>query len=268
VGRAALNESEQLVVDYDSELRLHHEFLSGAYGIRPTDRVVDIGCGAGLTTREAGRHASRGMAFGIDVSPQMIGLARAKAATEGIRNVTFEVGDAQGYPLGQGTFDIAISRFGTMFFADPTAAFANIGRSLRTNGRLVMLVWQAYDRNEWAVSIDRALDDRTAAELRSPEDTEAFSLGDPGVVERILGAAGFEGVTLADVHVPVYYGPDADAALAFVSGFSAVQQRLTSVSPEVEHEARERLRMVLAAHDTGRGVWFDSRSWLVTARRV
>jgi SAM-dependent methyltransferase len=268
-----VNESGQVVpatdvVDYDAELDLHHPFLRRAYGIRRTDRVVDIGCGTGLTTREAARLASDGTALGVDVSHAMIEEARSRAAAEGLANVRYEVGDAQVYPLGQATFDVAISRFGTMFFDDPQAAFANIGRSLGTNGRIVMLVWQAYDRNEWAVSIDRALGADTVGGDRSSKDVVPFSLGDPSLVERVLGTAGFEDVTLADVHVPVYYGPDPNAALAFVSRFTDVRRRLTGGAADVQRDARERLRMLMTEHDTGRGVWFDSRSWLVTARRA
>ena len=58
-------------------------------------------------------------------------------------NVTFKVADAQVHRFGRERFDLAVSRFGTMFFADPVAAFGNIGRALRPGGRLVMMVWQA-----------------------------------------------------------------------------------------------------------------------------
>ena len=76
---------------------------------------------------------------------------------EGLRNVSFEQADAQVCRFPDARFDLAISRFGTMFFGDPAAAFGNIGRALRAAGRLVMLVWQAHDRNEWAVAIRQSL---------------------------------------------------------------------------------------------------------------
>ena len=76
---------------------------------------------------------------------------------DGLRNVTFEHANAQVHRFPPERFDLAISRFGTMFFGDPVAAFANIRRALRPAGRLVMMVWQAHERNEWDVAIDQSL---------------------------------------------------------------------------------------------------------------
>ena len=95
-----------------------------------------------------------------------------------------------------------------MFFAEPVAAFTNIGRALRPGARLVLLVWQERDRNEWATAIRRAL---TAAPV-APRGPDAFSLADPAVTEGILAAAGFTEVGFTDVHEPVYYGPDTATA--------------------------------------------------------
>lgn len=80
-----------------------------------------------------------------------------------MQNVTFEHADAQVHRFPRERFDLAMSRFGTMFFDDPVAAFANVGRALRPAGRLVMMVWQASDRNEWEVAIRQALAEGTAA---------------------------------------------------------------------------------------------------------
>jgi ubiquinone/menaquinone biosynthesis C-methylase UbiE len=128
---------------YDAQLRRHNEVLRRACGVQ-----LDIGCGTGQTTREAARTAQAGSALGVDVSAPAIEHARELAWTEGLRNVTFEHANAQVYRFPPERFDLAISRFGTMFFGDPGAAFANINRALRPAGRLVMMVWQAHERNE------------------------------------------------------------------------------------------------------------------------
>jgi ubiquinone/menaquinone biosynthesis C-methylase UbiE len=99
--------------------------------------------------------AQAGSALGVDISAPAIERARELAEAQGVRNVTFERADAQVHPFPRERFDLAISRFGTMFFADPVTAFTNIGRALRPAGRLVMMVWQAHDRNEWEVAIRR-----------------------------------------------------------------------------------------------------------------
>src|SRR6266511_5360512 len=139
-------------VDYDAELRLHNEALRRAYEIGPEDRVLDIGCGAGQTTRDAARLASNGWALGVDISKEMIERANLLAEAEGLQNITFERADAQDDRFPSERFDLAISRFGTMFFSDPVAAFANVGVGLRRAGRLLMMVWQAHEQNEWSVS--------------------------------------------------------------------------------------------------------------------
>ena len=127
--------------DYDDEVRRHDEVLRRAYGVQPHEHVLDIGCGLGQTTREAARMAQAGSAFGVDISAPAIERARELARAQGISKITFERADAQVHRFPQGRFDLAISRFGTMFFADPVAAFANVGRALRPDGRLVMMVW-------------------------------------------------------------------------------------------------------------------------------
>jgi SAM-dependent methyltransferase len=254
-------------VDYDAELRLHNEVLRSSYDIRSHDHVLDIGCGAGQTTRDAARLAVAGTVLGVDVSASMIERARRLTEATGLHNVTFEQADAQLHRFAAERFDVAISRFGTMFFADPVAAFTNIGRAIRPRGRLVMMVWQDQHRNEWSVSIQQAIAGGDNEPAPSPRTPDAFALADPSTTARILESAGFGDSTFTDVHEPVYYGPNVDAALEWVSGFSNVNvvlQRSDSVSTA---RAREQLRQTFAAHASNDGVWFDSRAWIVTARR-
>ena len=175
---------------YDAELRDHHEHLRAAYGIGPGDEVLDIGCGTGLTTREAARAAAPGRVVGVDVSQRMLERARQLTAAEGLGNVRYELGDAQLHRFAPASFDVAISRFGTMFFADPPAAFANIAGALRPEGRLVLLVWQRLEHNHWVQAIDAALGD--AAQPPQP-GADPFSLGDAEATARILQRAGFDG---------------------------------------------------------------------------
>jgi SAM-dependent methyltransferase len=251
-------------MDYDAELRLLNELLRRSYGIRRHDHVLDIGCGAGQTTREAARMAAEGGALGVDLSAEAIDRARELAQAEGVRNVTFEQADAQVHPFPSERFDVAISRFGTMFFLDPVAAFANIGRALRPAGRLVMMVWQGHERNEWSLAIEEALGgsrDAPASEAPDP-----FSLVDPAKVEGILDAAGFTDVTFIDVHRPIYYGRDVAAALEWVRGFTSTKEVLTRLGTASAERALRRLRVTLGARASGDGVWFDSRAWIVKAR--
>jgi ubiquinone/menaquinone biosynthesis C-methylase UbiE len=158
-------------VTYDAELQMHDEVLRRACGVQPHERVLDIGCGLGQTTCDAARLARAGGALGVDISEPAIERARELARAQGVPNVTFERADAQVHRFPRERFDLAISRFGTMFFQDPVAAFANVGRALRPAGRLVMMVWQADERNEWDVAIRQSL------AVVASGGPEAFSAG-------------------------------------------------------------------------------------------
>ncbi|NMN97510.1 class I SAM-dependent methyltransferase [Antrihabitans stalactiti] len=240
------------VFDYDAELSLYNEHFRTAARVGHADRVLDIGCGTGLSTREAARAAVAGSALGIDVSAPM--LERARQLSEGFTNLTFEQADAQVHAFPPAHFDLCISRFGTMFFADPLAAFTNIGRALRPAGRLVLLVWRERDRNEWAEAIRLG-------------GSAAFSLADSTLTQGILTAAGFVDVTFTEVHEPVYYGPDAATAYDAVLRLLKLEDQLADLDPAAAEQARTQLRATLDAHTTPDGVYFDSRAWIVEARK-
>jgi ubiquinone/menaquinone biosynthesis C-methylase UbiE len=265
--RHAASEHTPGPTGYDAELRRHNEVLRRAVGVQLHDHVLDIGCGTGQTTRQAARTARAGSAFGVDVSAPAIKRARELARAEGLRNVTFEHADAQVHRFPHERFDLAMSRFGTMFFDDPVAAFANIGRALRPAGRLMMMVWQAHERNEWDVTIHQSLEAAEGPAAAACEGPDPFSLADPPTVQEILQAAGFADVTFTDVHEPVYYGPDVAAALDWVRGFTCTSEVLKRLDPAAATRAVERLRQALAAHLSDDGVWFDSRAWIVAAHR-
>jgi SAM-dependent methyltransferase len=255
------------LIDYDAELSLHNRHLREAYGILRTDKVLDIGCGAGQTTRDAARMAAAGSAHGVDSSEAMIQRARELSQAEGLRNITFQHGDAESSRFPNEPYNIAISRFGTMFFTDPESAFANIARALRSGGRLVMMVWREYERNEWAVAIDQALGRDVSIPPGNPESLDPFSLADQATVRRILASAGFTEPTFTDIDVPVFYGPDVNAALKFVTIFQCTRDCLAGLDRASAERALGRLRETLGAHQTKEGVRFDSLSSIITARR-
>ncbi|HET6834906.1 MAG TPA: class I SAM-dependent methyltransferase [Acidimicrobiales bacterium] len=252
---------------YDAELRLYNEHLRAAANVQPHDRVLDVGCGTGQTTREAARAAVDGSALGVDLSAPMLERARRLSDDAGLRNVTYVQADAQTHPFPSTHFDLCVSRFGTMFFTDPVAAFTNIGRALRPGARLVLLVWQDHDRNEWATAIRDALTAGSAAPAPTTNHPGPFSLADPAITAGILRAAGFAEVAFIDVHEPVLYGPDTATAYDAVLRLRHAKDLLADLDPTMTGHALERLRATVAAHDTDSGVFFSARAWLVTAVR-
>jgi len=114
------------------------------------ERVLDIGCGTGATTlRAAQAVGAEGRVVGADISSVLLDNARLRARAEGVFNVDFLECDAQTHAFAHATYDLAISRFGMMFFADPEAAFANIRAALRPGGRVVFVAWATIDDNPW-----------------------------------------------------------------------------------------------------------------------
>jgi SAM-dependent methyltransferase len=248
---------------FADETRAHDERFYAAAAVRPGDRVLDVGCGTGEATRWAGRAAGpAGHAVGVDVSRTVLPAAGRLAAAEGLGNVRFVAADAQGPVFAPGSFDLCLSSFGTMFFGDPVRAFTGLASALRPGGRLVMLVWQGRDRNEWDGAVRRAVGGAPPA----GEDGSAFALGDAGTVRRILGAAGFAGVELEDVHEPVRYGADPAEAYGFVRGLRDTRALLDGLAPDARAAAEDRVRALLERHATDGGVLFDARTWVVTAQ--
>jgi SAM-dependent methyltransferase len=249
----------------DEEVRPHNERFRVVAAVGPSDRVLDIGCGTGQSTREAARAAIDGQVLGVDISAGAIEVARRAGQAAALTNVEYEAADAQTHEFAPARFDVCISRFGSMFFADPVRAFTNFGRAVRPGGRLALLVWQLRERNEWPVAIKQAI--APGAPLPVADGPDPFSLGDPATTRAVLTAAGFADVDFVDVHEPVYYGPDADTASELVLGFRETKGLLAGLEPPAADSAVERLRALIAAHQTERGVLFDSRAWIVTARR-
>jgi SAM-dependent methyltransferase len=253
--------------DYDAEMRYLDPPFRAALGIRIEDRVLDVGCGSGRTTRDAARQAAGGRALGVDVAPGRIAEARELAAAEGLSNVDFEVADAQTHTFPPAGFELVMSRFGTMFFADPAEAFTNLARATRPGGRLVMIVWQERAVNAWAAPLIDAMLDGVSPATGEDGDGGAFSLADRDATRSLLRSAGYDEVELAAVARPVWYGADADAAFEAVLQLREPREALGRLAGTELARARERLRAYLAVHATPDGVLFDARAWIVTARR-
>ena len=248
---------------------LNHGFTEGlldAAAIADTDAVLDIGCGNGQTTRLAARRAGKGRAVGLDLSKPMLERAAATARDEGITNIDFEQGDAQIHPFERGAFDVAISRYGVMFFNDPVAAFANIRTALRPGGRLAFLCWQDLTRNEWLmVTAGAALQHVPMPDLGEPGAPGPFAFSDPDRVRTILDGAGFEGVGIDAADAAMRLGDDAEDAMAFLGTSGMGRALLDRADPESRAKATVAVVEVLRQHETPGGVYLNGAAWLVTA---
>lgn len=251
---------EQLASGYDKA-------LLEAAGMEDGARVLDIGCGSGSSSRAAARAVGAGSVLGIDLSAAAVNRAQALARAEGLDNVAFEQGDAATAAFGAASFDVAVSRFGAMYFGHPVPAFANVAGALRPGGRLALVAWRETDRNEWMTEVAGALAMGRALPERPAGTPGAFGLAGADHVRRTLNDAGFVDVCLDERSEPVSFGPDAEAAYALVSTQGLARDLLGGLDADARKAALAALRGVLAAHETPEGVLFGSSCWLVTARR-
>jgi SAM-dependent methyltransferase len=254
---------------YDALSQRITPHLLDAAAVGAADRVFDVGCGCGLTTRAAAYAASAGSVLGVDLSAAMLHEAERRARAEGLTNVRFEQGDVQVHTFSPAAFDLAMSRFGVMFFEDPVAAFANVASAIRPGGRLVFLCWQDLPLNDWImVPAGAALSYVPFPDLGPEGAPGPFSLADPDRTRRVLTDAGFEHVELNEVTEQVLLGDTAADATEFLQGTGMARLLFEGADAETERKAIAAVRGVLEAHEQPEGVWLDSAAWLVAATRA
>jgi SAM-dependent methyltransferase len=253
----------------------HHERALAAYGdavltaaaIRPTDRVLDVGCGAGGFTRAAARLAAEGSALGIDIGRPLVEAARARAAAEGPGNVRFEQTDAQVHRFAPASVDVALSRFGVMFFDDAGAAFANIRGAMVDGGRLAFVCWRSLAHNDWqAVSRAAMVEHIPPPDLGPPDAPGPFSLADPDRIRTVLDSGEFASVVIDEVAHPMWLGDDVDEAVAYATTQAFARTLFEGKPSELIERAVASVRRAFEGIAGPDGVVLPGSAWLVTAR--
>jgi SAM-dependent methyltransferase len=141
-------------VAFEADLETLHapmnDPLLTSAAIEPGMDVLDVGCGSGAVTRQAAEWVgAAGSVTGVDISEVLLDKARGTAVGEGSASVVYLSADAQTYPFAPASFNSVVSRMGVMFFADPTAAFANLLRAVRPGGSFSAVVWRRGEANPW-----------------------------------------------------------------------------------------------------------------------
>lgn len=242
-----------------------------ALDAQPGELILDVGCGTGTTTLALAEAVGpTGLVIGADISPTMIDAARQRAHTNS--PIQFVVGDVQterAAPVGREA-DAAFSRFGVMFFADPVAAFANIGMNVRRGGRLAFVCWQHEKANEWIslpASIMRAF---TPLPVLPPENAPGpFAFHDPDRVRGILSGAGWSSVGIEPFDAPATMGAGKglDAAVAQSMSTQAGQILRSQVDDATFAAATDAIRAAFGERMLGGAVTFPGNVWVVTAQR-
>lgn len=233
------------------------------------DAVLDVGCGGGLTAFElAKRVGSSGRVVGVDVSPQI--LAVAKSRGKDYSNVEFRECDAGTHELEQEMFDLLTSRFGVMFFENPISAFSNLRSSLKADGVFCVLVWRTMEENKWmsepAAAIFEVIPpENKVDEKPDPDAPGPFSLGESERADYVLTQAGFKDIELLPVDMGMQLGA-LESALEFLSSMGPAAAAMEDATEEQKAMGVEAIRAVLEKYDTAQGVVMPGAAWIISAK--
>jgi ubiquinone/menaquinone biosynthesis C-methylase UbiE len=250
----------------EEALRLHQPL--------PGQRVLDVGCGFGDTTqRIAGLVAPDGEAVGVDASERFIEDAARESREAGVANARFLVADVQEGIGGEAGFDVAFSRFGTMFFANPVAAMRNVRRALTPDGRLVMVVWRRRIDNDWLYRAQTIVEGIVERPEEYDEPTcgpGPFSMADADTTSEILTLAGFEDIAFRRCDIPIVIGRDIQEALDLVMALGPAGEILRLAGDRAAHlhgrvEAALRAGLSEFAQEGGGDLRAPASTWIVTA---
>jgi SAM-dependent methyltransferase len=232
---------------------------------RKGERVLDIGCGTGTTTLRLGMTvAPEGSVAGIDISVPMLDVARARAQAMNA-DIPFLESDAASHDF-QPVFDLVFSRFGVMFFADPSAAFKNIRRAVAPKGRLAFVCWRGFAENGWAsapmAAAKHLLPEQPPADPHTPGP---FAFADADRLKGILTDAGFANIRLEKLDTTCNLGVTAEEA----AEQSLTIGPLSRAAGEADESVRDKIRMAvkdaLKPYQTAAGVTPSAACWLVGA---
>jgi SAM-dependent methyltransferase len=234
----------------------------------PGERILDVGCGCGATTIAfAEKVGASGHVLGIDISAPMLERARQRAPKGA--PVEFQLADATVHPFAPAAFDLLTSRFGVMFFADPTVSFANLRTAMKPGSRMAFACWREPRVNPWMiVPLQAAYKHVPKLPQLGPEDPGPFSFASEERVHRVLGGAGFTeiGMEHCDLRLDIAIGEGLEAAAQRTLEIGPVHRALEGQSNDVIAAVKASIQDALTPYVKGNVVELPAGIWIVTAR--
>jgi ubiquinone/menaquinone biosynthesis C-methylase UbiE len=252
-------------------LSAHGEEALRLFPPQPGQRVIDVGCGFGDTTqRIAELVGPDGEAVGVDVGTKFIDSARRETADLGLANARFEVADVQVDDLG-GPYDMAFSRFGTMFFANPVAALRNVRSTLKPGAPFVMVVWRRREDNEWLYRAQTIVEKI----VQRPDDYDEptcgpgpFSMSGADTTSDVLLHSGFKDIDLRRCDLPMLVGRTVQEAIDLVMALGPAGEILRLWGDRMAHlhdDVQAALEKGLGEYLAPEGVVASASTWIVSA---
>jgi SAM-dependent methyltransferase len=165
-------------------------------------KVLDLASGTGEPAITiAMRVGAEGQVTALDLSPELLKIAEKRAQERGLKNLITRQGDAHSLPFADGTFDLATSRFGVMFFAGIDRALCELGRVLRPGARAALLAWGPFEQPYWQSTMG-VVHGHVGGELLAPGASDPFRFSQPGSLAEVLGLADFRNVQENTITVP------------------------------------------------------------------
>ena len=192
--------------------------------------VLDLGTGTGAVAERAAEIVGpSGTVVGVDLSPEMLALARGRTSGLGLDNVSFSEGQAEAVPAEDGSFDVVLSSLVMMYVIDRAAAAREIARVLRPGGRFVAAVWAGPER------CDIVAFQQIAGRFAGPPPVPGVgpgALADPAPFLADLDAAGMD--ARVETEALTFDFPDFDSAWTALAGVTTAHLPL-----ERQQEAKD-----------------------------
>jgi ubiquinone/menaquinone biosynthesis C-methylase UbiE len=203
---------------------------------KPGERVLDVGCGTGIVAREvASRLGASGGVTAIDLSANMLAVARAAAAREGL-TIEWCEGNAEQLPFHDGAFDLVLCQFALMFVSDKAAAVSEMRRVVAKSGRVLVSVWQGLDRHPFYQTLHSVIQQRLGRSALQ----EIFALGNSDDLRGLALTAGFRRVDIKPFSLTARF-PNPEA---FIAGEIEVD---TASIPSMQHLDSKAREAIVAA---------------------